>query len=258
MSVMANQENPETIGPVFPVFRHNGAINYLFNEKDGFEMKLQGETVIPAPRDIVWNALNDESLLVACIPGCDVLERVSDTELAAAMTVKLGPVKAKFKGDVKLENIDAPVSYRLVGEGKGAAGFARGHADVVLAELDGGTETRLSWSAEASVGGKLAQMGARLIDSTAKKYADEFFGKFNSLVSERVDKAVDAGPVPAAESVPDETERDAKKEQIAPGSEKKLLDSETDASPQRWGLPPYIWVTVLALAILALLYGLAG
>ncbi|GAA0770884.1 carbon monoxide dehydrogenase subunit G [Roseibium denhamense] len=125
-----------------------------------------------------------------CIPGCESLEKTSDTEMTAAVTSKIGPVKAKFKGAVTLENINAPVSYTIAGEGKGGvAGFAKGSADVKLEE--DGTDTVLTYEAKAQVGGKLAQLGSRLIDSTAKKMAEEFFSKF----SERV-----AGPAVADDS----------------------------------------------------------
>ncbi|WP_417688102.1 SRPBCC family protein [Roseibium sp.] len=147
-------------------------------------MDMSGEYRIPASREAVWEALNDPAVLKDCIPGCEELEKVSDTEMTAAVTSKIGPVKAKFKGEVKFENINAPESYTIVGEGKGGvAGFAKGGADVHLAE-DGG-ETVLTYTAKAQVGGKLAQLGSRLIDSTARKMADEFFGKFSEVVTER-------------------------------------------------------------------------
>ena len=124
-------------------------------------MKLAGERHIPAPQETVWAALNDETLLVQCIPGCEALERIAENEL----TAKVGPVKATFKGEVRLENVNPPHSYTLIGQGKGAAGFARGRADVALhPEADG--RTHLVYSVEANVGGKLAQLGARLIEST--------------------------------------------------------------------------------------------
>ncbi|PTW62530.1 hypothetical protein C8N35_101574 [Breoghania corrubedonensis] len=141
-------------------------------------MDMKGEYRIPAPRQKVWEALNDPQILKACIPGCDSLEKTGENEMAAAVTTKVGPVKAKFKGEVKFENINAPESYTIVGEGKGGvAGFAKGGADVHLA--DAGEETVLTYEAHAQVGGKLAQLGSRLIDSTARKMADEFFGNFS-------------------------------------------------------------------------------
>jgi hypothetical protein len=145
-------------------------------------MEISGSQLIPASRDAVWSALNDAEILKASIPGCDSLEKTSDTEMTAAVTSKIGPVKAKFKGAVTLENINAPESYTIVGEGKGGvAGFAKGSADVKLTEAEGGT--LLEYTAKAQVGGKLAQLGSRLIDSTAKKMAEDFFAKFSEAVA---------------------------------------------------------------------------
>ncbi|MEP5622320.1 MAG: carbon monoxide dehydrogenase subunit G, partial [Hyphomicrobiales bacterium] len=137
-------------------------------------MDMNGSHRIPAKRDAVWAALNDPEVLKVCIPGCDSLEMTSDTEMTAAVTSKIGPVKAKFKGAVTLSDINPPESYTISGEGKGGvAGFAKGSAKVSLAEE--GDETVLTYEAKAQVGGKLAQLGSRLIDSTAKKMAEEFF-----------------------------------------------------------------------------------
>ncbi len=145
-------------------------------------MDMTGEYRIPAPRTDVWNALNDPDVLKACIPGCESLEMTSPTEMTAAVTAKIGPVKAKFQGAVTLENLNPPESYTIAGEGKGGvAGFAKGSADVHLAE-DGG-DTILTYTVKAQVGGKLAQLGSRLIDSTARKMADEFFGNFSQMVA---------------------------------------------------------------------------
>jgi carbon monoxide dehydrogenase subunit G len=140
-------------------------------------MDMTGEYRIPAPREAVWKALNDPEVLKQCIPGCDELEKKSDTEYAAKVTAKVGPVKAKFGGNVTMSDLDPPSSYTISGEGSGgAAGFAKGGAKVRLTE-DGGA-TVLSYTVNATVGGKLAQIGSRLIDSTAKKMANDFFGKF--------------------------------------------------------------------------------
>ena len=145
-------------------------------------MDLTGERLIPANRQSVWDGLNDPEVLKACIPGCQSLEKSSETELSATVVTKLGPVKAKFSGDVKLENINAPESYTISGEGKGGiAGFAKGSADVVLEETPDGT--LLKYTVDAKVGGKLAQLGSRLIDSTAKKLADQFFDDFAEKIA---------------------------------------------------------------------------
>ncbi|MRG54385.1 carbon monoxide dehydrogenase [Phyllobacterium sp. SYP-B3895] len=145
-------------------------------------MDLTGEERIVAPRDTVWKALNDPEILKACIPGCESLERISDTELAAVVGVKMGPVKARFKGKVELSNLNPPQSYTISGEGTGGiAGFAKGGADVTL--IDEGAETVLAYVVNADVGGKIAQLGSRLIASTSKKLATQFFENFNAAVS---------------------------------------------------------------------------
>jgi hypothetical protein len=147
-------------------------------------MDMSGEYVIAAPRETVWAALNDAEVLKACIPGCDELVKTSDTTMEAKVTQKIGPVKAKFAGAVELVNIDAPNGYTIRGEGKGGvAGFAKGSADVSLSEEEGGT--KLVYSAKADVGGKLAQLGGRLINSTAKRLADQFFENFHNHLTNR-------------------------------------------------------------------------
>lgn len=146
-------------------------------------MEMNGEERIAAPRQLVWEALNDPDVLRECIPGCESLEKSSDTEMSATVKIKIGPVSAKFTGDVTLENINAPESYTISGEGKGGiAGFAKGGADVILKE-DGPDATILTYSAKADVGGKMAQLGSRLIASTSKKLAGEFFSTFNQQVT---------------------------------------------------------------------------
>ena len=144
-------------------------------------MDMTGEQRIAASRDDVWKALNDPEVLRACIPGCEDLTKHSDTEMTAVVVQKIGPVKARFEGEVELVNINAPESYTIQGEGKGGvAGFAKGGADVTLAE--DGEETILSYEVRATIGGKLARLGSRLIDSTAKKLANQFFENFQSVL----------------------------------------------------------------------------
>jgi carbon monoxide dehydrogenase subunit G len=144
---------------------------------------MQGEERIEAPIAKVWAALNDPDVLKACIPGCETLEKKSDTELAATVALKIGPIKARFAGEVELQNLKPPHSYTIAGEGKGGiAGFAKGGADVVLKE-DGADATLLTYTAKADVGGKIAQLGSRLIQSTSKKLAGQFFSEFNKKVS---------------------------------------------------------------------------
>ena len=144
-------------------------------------MEMSGEYRIAAPRQAVWEALNDPEVLKACIPGCESLEKTAENEFTAKVTAKVGPVKAKFGGKVTLSDLNPPHSYSISGEGQGGpAGFAKGGATVTLEE-DGG-ETILRYTAEAQVGGKLAQIGQRLIDGASRKIADEFFAKFAETV----------------------------------------------------------------------------
>jgi len=144
---------------------------------------IEGEERIAASVQKVWEALNDPDTLKACIPGCETLEKKSDTELAAIVVLKIGPIKARFAGEVTLKNLNPPHSYTIEGEGKGGiAGFAKGGADVNLTE-EGPDDTLLKYAAKADVGGKIAQLGSRLITSTSKKLAGEFFSTFNAKVS---------------------------------------------------------------------------
>ena len=145
-------------------------------------MEMSGERRIPAPRQQVWEALNDPEVLRASIPGCESVDRTAEDQFQARVAVKLGPMSAKFSGKVKLENINPPHGYHIGGEGNGGAmGFAKGGADVALEEL-GPSETLLKYGVKAQVGGKIAQLGARLIDSTAKQMADQFFDRFTDQV----------------------------------------------------------------------------
>jgi carbon monoxide dehydrogenase subunit G len=147
-------------------------------------LTMTGEVELPAPRAVVWAKLNDPEVLKACIPGCQSLERLSENELQAVAKVKIGPVSATFKGKVTLSDIDPPNGYTISGEGQGGiAGFAKGGAKVRLEE--NGAGTRMVYDVEAQVGGKIAQLGARLIDGVSKRLADQFFASF----AEEVGKA---------------------------------------------------------------------
>ena len=151
-------------------------------------MTMTGEVDLPAPREIVWEKLNDPDVLKACIPGCQSLERTGDSGFAAVAKLKIGPVSATFKGKVALLDLDPPNGYRIQGEGDGGiAGFAKGGAAVKLGPSEAGT--KLSYDVEAQVGGKIAQLGARLVDSVARKLADQFFANFANAVR---DGAADA------------------------------------------------------------------
>ena len=145
-------------------------------------MTMNGEYQLAVPRETVWAKLNDTEILKACIPGCEQFDKLSDTEFQAVSTTKIGPVKAKFKGKVTISDLDPPNGYKISGQGDGGvAGFAKGGATVKLEPKEGGT--LLSYSVGAQIGGKLAQLGQRLINGAAKKMADEFFKKFAAAVN---------------------------------------------------------------------------
>src|SRR5881227_1280186 len=146
-------------------------------------MTMNGQVQLPASREVVWAKLNDPEVLKSCIPGSEQLDRIEDNEFQAIATVKVGPVKARWKGKVRLADLNPPNSYRISGEGEGgAAGFAKGGALVSLADKDGGT--LLTYNVEAQIGGKLAQLGQRLINGSAKKLADQFFVNFADAVKD--------------------------------------------------------------------------
>jgi len=159
-------------------------------------MELQGQRTIPASRQRTWDALNDPAILKDCIGGCESLERTGEDSLQALVAVKVGPVSARFKGNLKLSNVNAPVSYTMGFDGQGGvAGFGKGSADVELVEV-GPRETLLKYVAKAQVGGKLAQVGSRLVDAAASKIAEDFFVAFEGKLRE------EAGLEPVTEEVP--------------------------------------------------------
>lgn len=185
-------------------------------------MQMSGEYRIPAPRQAVWDALNDPEVLKQCVPGCEEMVRNGENAFDAKVVAKVGPVRAKFGGTVTLSDIDPPNGYTISGQGQGgAAGFAKGGATVKLAE--DGEGTILSYTVDASVGGKLAQIGSRLIDATAKKMANDFFSRFAEVVG---------GPAAAEEGA-------------------AALPGETAAEAKR--LPPYLWVGGLVAIVILLL-----
>ncbi|WP_230292125.1 CoxG family protein [Croceicoccus sp. Ery5] len=158
-------------------------------------MELSGSRSIKAPREAVWAALNDPDVLRRSIPGCQTLDPAGENAFNAVVEVRIGPIGASFKSTVRLEDIDAPVRYRIVGEGKGGmAGNASGSAVVELAEEGGGTQ--LSYRVAAEVGGRLAQLGGAVIDATARRLADQFFARFEQVVTG--DVAADAPPAAAS------------------------------------------------------------
>ncbi len=164
-------------------------------------MDMTGERLIPAPRQRVWDALNDPAVLKDCIPGCESLEKTADDELRATAAIKIGPIAARFSGKVQLTDLDPPNSYRISGEGQGGvAGFAKGGANVSL--TDQGNDTLLKYVVNAQVGGKIAQLGARLIDATSKQMAGLFFDRFSAHLAADAVPATDGQPQPAAPARP--------------------------------------------------------
>ncbi|MBV8537145.1 MAG: carbon monoxide dehydrogenase subunit G [Alphaproteobacteria bacterium] len=204
-------------------------------------MDLTGEYRIPAPRDDVWRALNDPNILKQCIPGCESVEKLSDTEFTAKVVLKIGPMSAKFSGKGTLSNLDPPNGYTITGEGQGGvAGFGKGTADVKL--VSDGNATVMHYKAAAQVGGKMAQLGARLIDSTTKKLADEFFGKFAQVVS----------PAAASTPSPEEVPEAASGAAVTPG--KAPAASPSAAAPESGRIKPTVWIPVLVIVIAAVLW----
>ena len=161
-------------------------------------MELNGERIIPASVDATWVALNDPETLKACIAGCESLERVGDDGFVAVVAMKIGPVSARFKGNLKLTNVNPPTGYTINFDGQGGvAGFGKGSADVSLTPVSD-SATKLAYNARATVGGKMAQIGSRLIDATAGKITDDFFKAFEAHLQAQVAPAGAPGvPVPA-------------------------------------------------------------
>jgi carbon monoxide dehydrogenase subunit G len=208
-------------------------------------MDMTGEFHIPAPRDTVWKALNDPEILKRSIAGCEELEKTSDTEFTAKVTAKVGPVKARFTGKVTLSDLDPPNGYKITGEGQGgAAGFAKGSAEVLLEpEGDG---TLLKYVVHAAIGGKLAQIGARLIDGAANKMAGEFFSSFASNV---------VGSLPATAPVSGEAGMAAPADAAPAASPASSRPVTADAVAPSRGLRPWVWVGgLIVIAIVLLLY----
>lgn len=146
-------------------------------------MQMSGEQLIPRPQTVTWSSLTDPQVLKACIPGCESMDQIGNNEYQLVLGAKVGPVSAKFKGKITLAQVDAPHAYTLLFEGQGGvAGFAKGEANVRL--LPDGAATRLQYTAKATIGGKLAQVGSRLVDGVAKKMADQFFSAFNNHLTE--------------------------------------------------------------------------
>jgi carbon monoxide dehydrogenase subunit G len=196
-------------------------------------MDMTGEFRLPAPRETVWKALNDPAILKQSIPGCEELVKVSDTELTARVAAKVGPVSARFAGKVTLSDLDPPNGYTISGEGQGGvAGFAKGGAQVRLKDEGGGT--LLTYTVQAQIGGKLAQIGSRLIDATARKMAEEFFTRFAAAVST-------AAPAPEAAAAAAPTQPTPAPPAAMP-------------TPSGARIPAYVWAALLTGIIAVLLY----
>ncbi|QEL22855.1 carbon monoxide dehydrogenase subunit G [Bosea sp. F3-2] len=207
-------------------------------------MDMSGEQRIEAPRDVVWAALNDPEILRKCIPGCQELDKHSDTEMTAVAVIKVGPVSARFQGAVTLSDLDPPNGYRITGEGQGGvAGFAKGSAEVGL--VADGDATILRYSVSAQIGGKLSQLGGRLIDATARKMSDAFFKRFAEEIAPD-----DAAPRSAGERISDRNRIAAQPVSAAAVPPDRRLRPET--SP---GLPDASvsasWVSWLNILVLA-------
>lgn len=213
-------------------------------------MDMTGEHRIPARRETVWRALNDPEILKQAIPGCEEVVKLSDTEFTAKVTSKIGPVSAKFSGKVTLSDLDPPNGYKISGEGQGgAAGFAKGGADVRLEPGASEQETVLRYSVHATVGGKLAQIGSRLIDGAARKTAEQFFSKFAEIV------ATAEQPTPAAAAAAEPPAAAAAMAEPPP----EVPIPVPAGTPSR-GLSPKVWIAglIIIVAILLAIFGLRG
>jgi hypothetical protein len=210
-------------------------------------MEFSGRYAIPAPPETVWAGLNDPDVLKTCIPGCEQIEKTSSTDFVATARLKIGPVSATFKGKVALSDLDPPHRCILSGEGQGGvAGFAKGDAEVLL-EPDA-TGTVLTYKAKANVGGKLAQIGQRLIDGAAKQIADDFFARFAKAVASRpVSAAAETAEAGAVSAI-----------SVAPRAQSVRAQLEAVEQRRRDGLAPEIWVVglIAIVAILLVVFGM--
>ena len=227
-------------------------------------MKMNGEFRVPTDRETVWRALNDPEVLKECLPGCQEIEKTSDTEMSATLAIKVGPVKATFKGGVTFSDLDPPNGYTLSGQGQGGtAGFASGEAKVSLVEEDGATVVQ--YDVDAKVGGKLAQIGSRLIDSTAKKLAKQFFDS----LAEKLGGGEEAEP--AAEPPPEtEAAAPADPAPASPEPAASTADAPSESVPaadagpplpraeQRKGLPTVAWAAAVVVVAVVLILVFTG
>ena len=227
-------------------------------------MKMNGEFRVPTDRETVWRALNDPEVLKQCLPGCQEIEKTSETEMTATLTIRVGPVKATFAGGVTFSDLDPPNGYTLAGQGQGgAAGFASGEARVRL--IEDGSDTVVQYECDAKVGGKLAQIGSRLIDSTAKKLTKQFFDSLAEQLGgggEEGDAgAADASPDAAAASQPDPSpDAAAPPEAAAPAQDAPTEDAAPALPPakQRLGLPTALWAGAVVVVVVVLILSFTG
>ncbi len=228
-------------------------------------MDMTGERRIPAPRQKVWDALNDPQVLKACIPGCESVERQENGDLKATAAVKIGPISTRFSGTLKLLDLDPPNSYRIAGEGQGgAAGFAKGGATVNLA--DDGRFTLMRYEVKAEVGGKIAQLGSRLVDATSKQMADVFFDNFTAEVSGPPEVGADgpiglvaaAGAALGVHTAPGQTTepQPAQPRHHGQPPRAKALDMLSMIPAEPFGYPLVFWIgSGLFLVILVMIFG---
>ena len=230
-------------------------------------MKMNGEFRVPTDRETVWRALNDPDVLKECLPGCKEIEKTSDTEMTATLALKVGPVKATFAGGVTLSDLDPPNSYTLSGQGQGgAAGFASGEARVRLEE--DGEGTVVHYDVDAKVGGKLAQIGSRLIDSTAKKLSKQFFDSLAEKLGggEEADEAEAAAPAAGAQPAQPELPADPAPAAADAPAESAPTESAPDdaAGPplapaaKRMGLPTAAWAAAVVVVAVVLILVFTG
>ena len=221
-------------------------------------MKMSGEFRVPTDRETVWQALNDPEVLKECLPGCQEIEKTSDTEMTATLTLKVGPVKATFAGGVTLSDLDPPNGYTLSGQGQGgAAGFASGEAKVRL--VDEGGETVVHYDVDAKVGGKLAQIGSRLIDSTAKKLSKQFFDSLAERLGGGEEAESENTAAPEPEPAPPSLEPAAPPADAAQESA-PAADAGPPLAPaaKRMGLPTAAWAAAVVVVVVVLILVFTG
>jgi len=210
-------------------------------------MEMKGEQLIPAPQKTVWAALNDPEVLKACVPGCESITLSGENEYQVLMVARVGPVSAKFKGKLTLSDIKPPDSYALSFEGQGgAAGFAKGGAKVRLESVDGGAATILHYVADAQIGGKLAQIGSRLVEGTARKLADEFFAAFAAQA------AAKAGIIPAEAPA-----TVLSPEAVSVMAQESISAASSEPLEAKRGLSPWVWIGGLTVVVGAILAAVA-